>query len=42
MLFNHLERSMSQLRRKRVSWKQEMLKALDAGIEKLKVYYNET
>lgn len=42
MLFGHLENSMRQLRRKKVPWKQAMLSALDAGMEKLKVYYNET
>lgn len=42
MLFGHLETSMRQLRRKKVPWKQAMLSALDAGMEKLKVYYNET
>ncbi|EED15747.1 conserved hypothetical protein [Talaromyces stipitatus ATCC 10500] len=33
---------MRQLQWKRVPWKQEMLTALDAGIEKLKAYYNDT
>lgn len=42
MLFGHLENSMRQLRRKKVPWKQAMLSALDARMEKLKVYYNET
>lgn len=41
-LFDHLERSMSQLRRKKVHWKQLMLSSLEAAQEKLKKYYSET
>lgn len=41
-LFDHLETSIRQLERKRVPWKQAMLRALYAGKEKLSVYYNKT
>jgi hypothetical protein len=41
-LFEHLEQSMKQLRRKRVPWKQEMLHALEAGRVKLDEYYSQT
>jgi hypothetical protein len=41
-LFDHLERSIGQLRRKKVPWKQLMLSSLDAAKEKLKKYYAET
>jgi hypothetical protein len=41
-LFEHLEQSMKQLRRKRVLWKQEMLHALEAGRVKLDEYYSQT
>lgn len=41
-LFDHLEASIRQLERKRVPWKQAMLRALYAGKEKLSVYYNKT
>ncbi|KGO69277.1 HAT dimerization [Penicillium italicum] len=39
-LFDHLERSMHQLRRKRVAWKQPMLSSLEAAKDKLSKYYN--
>jgi hypothetical protein len=42
LLFDHLERSIRQLRRKKVAWKQAMLRALIAGKEKLSVYYAKT
>lgn len=42
MLFEHLENSMSQLRRKRVSWNQQMLISLEAGRLKLDEYYSQT
>lgn len=41
-LFDHLERSMNQLRRKRVPWKKQMLDALEAGRSKLDEYYSQT
>ena len=41
-LFEHLERSMNQLRRKRVPWKQQMFRALEAGRLKLDEYYSQT
>lgn len=41
-LFDHLERSMRQLRWKRVPWKQLMLSSLEAAKEKLKKYYGDT
>jgi len=41
-LFEHLERSMTQLRRKRVLWKKQMLYALEAGRLKLDEYYSQT
>ncbi|OQD74460.1 hypothetical protein PENANT_c174G02644 [Penicillium antarcticum] len=41
-LFDHLERSIRQLRRKKVHWKQLMLSSLEAAKEKLKKYYGET
>jgi hypothetical protein len=40
-LFDHLERSIRQLRRKKVHWKQLMLSSLEAAKEKLKKYYGE-
>jgi hypothetical protein len=42
MLFEHLERSINQLRRKRVPWKQQMLSSLEAGRLKLDEYYSQT
>jgi hypothetical protein len=42
VLFDHFEKSIYQLRRKRVAWKQVMLQALYTGKEKLSVYYNKT
>lgn len=42
VLFEHLENSMSQLRRKRVAWKQQMLISLEAGRLKLDEYYSQT
>jgi hypothetical protein len=41
-LFDHLETSMAQLRRKKVPWKQVMLKALEAARLKLDQYYSMT
>lgn len=41
-LFDHLEASIRQLRRKKVSWKKAMLHALEAGKAKLSVYYTQT
>ncbi|KAG0160245.1 hypothetical protein PDIDSM_7772 [Penicillium digitatum] len=38
-LFDHLERSQAQLRRKRVPWKKQMLEALEAGRSKLDEEY---
>jgi hypothetical protein len=40
-LFDHLERSQAQLRRKRVPWKKQMLEALEAGRSKLDEYYSQ-
>ncbi|KAJ9482200.1 hypothetical protein VN97_g11237 [Penicillium thymicola] len=42
MLFEHLEKSITQLKRKRVLWKQQMLTSLEAGREKLDKYYAQT
>lgn len=41
-LFEHLEQSMKQLRRKRVPWKKQMLHALEASRLKLDEYYSQT
>ncbi|KAJ6034170.1 hypothetical protein N7460_009987 [Penicillium canescens] len=41
-LFDHLERSMRQLRRKKVTWKQLMLSSLIAAKDKLSKYYGMT
>jgi hypothetical protein len=41
-LFDHLEKSIRQLQRKKVSWKTTMLDALEAAKEKLSAYYKET
>ncbi|KAJ5316477.1 hypothetical protein N7476_006784 [Penicillium atrosanguineum] len=41
-LFEHLERSMGQLARKKVPWKKTMRKALEAAREKLASYYKQT
>lgn len=41
-LFDHLERSQAQLRRKHVSWKKQMLDALEASRSKLDEYYAQT
>ncbi|KAF7137017.1 hypothetical protein CNMCM5793_006821 [Aspergillus hiratsukae] len=41
-LFEHLEQSMKQLRRKRIPWKKHMLDALEAGRLKLDEYYSQT
>jgi hypothetical protein len=41
-LFNHIEQAKKQLKRKRIPWKQQMLTALDAGHDKLRVYYAQT
>jgi hypothetical protein len=41
-LFEHLEQSLKQLRRKRVPWKKQMLHALEASRTKLDEYYSQT
>ena len=41
-LFTHFEQSQARLRRKKVPWKQAMLRALEAGRDKLSVYYKAT
>jgi hypothetical protein len=41
-LFEHLEKSIRQLQRKSVPWKQGMLKALGAARDKLAEYYSKT
>jgi hypothetical protein len=41
-LFEHLEISMTQLKWKRVPWKQQMLRSLEAGRDKLSEYYTQT
>lgn len=41
-LFDHLEGSTRRLWKKKVPWKQAMLHALEAGREKLKLYYRKT
>lgn len=41
-LFEHLEKSIAQLNRKRTSWKRQMLQALQASRKKLDQYYSET
>lgn len=41
-LFTHFEQSQARLRRKKVPWKKAMLAALEAGREKLSVYYQLT
>lgn len=41
-LFDHLEKSIRQLRRKKVTWKQLMLSSLEAAQEKLSKYYSMT
>lgn len=41
-LFDHLEKSIRQLQRKKVHWKQLMLKALEAAKVKLSHYYGMT
>lgn len=41
-LFAHFEKSITQLRRKKVPWKQSMLNALEAGQSKLSLYYSKT
>jgi len=42
LLFEHLEQSIKQLKRKRVAWKQQMLSSLEAGRLKLVEYYKQT
>lgn len=42
LLFEHLERSIKQLKRKRVAWKQQMLSSLEASRLKLVEYYEQT
>ena len=41
-LFNHLEKAIAALRRKKVPWKQLMQSALEAASEKLSKYYKDT
>jgi hypothetical protein len=41
-LFEHIESSIRQLQRKKVHWKQGMLKALDSARDKLADYYGKT
>jgi hypothetical protein len=41
-LFEHLERSIRQLERKKVPWKRTMREALEAAREKLASYYKQT
>jgi hypothetical protein len=41
-LFDHLEKSIRQLRQKRVAWKQVMLASLEAAKNKLSIYYKDT
>jgi len=41
-LFAHFEKSISQLKRKRVPWKQSILSALEAGKNRFSFYYNKT
>jgi hypothetical protein len=41
-LFDHLEKSIRQLRRKRIAWKQMMLASLEAAKNKLSIYYKDT
>jgi hypothetical protein len=41
-LFDHLEKSINQLRRKRVAWKQVMLTSLEAAKLKLSACYRDT
>ena len=41
-LFEHLEQSIKQLRRKCIPWKKHMLNALEAGRLKLDEYYSQT
>lgn len=41
-LFDHLEKSIRQLRRKKAAWKQLMLSSLEAAQEKLSRYYGMT
>jgi hypothetical protein len=42
LLFEHLESSIAQLKRKSVPWKKNMLQALEAGRKKLDYYYSMT
>ena len=41
-LFDHIEISMSRLRRKQLPWKKQILQALEAAKEKLSIYYGKT
>ena len=41
-LFEHLELAISQLQRKKATWKKKMLEALQAAQQKLRDYYSET
>ena len=42
LLFTHLEKSIAQVRRKRIPWKKEMLTALKEASNKLQEYYGKT
>ena len=42
LLFEHLEKSIHQLQRKRVPWKKLILTALGAASDKLRFYYSQT
>lgn len=39
-IFGHLEQSISQLQQKKITWKKNMLQALQAAQEKLRKYYS--
>jgi hypothetical protein len=41
-LFEHLEKSIGQLKKKRIPWKKQMLQSLEAGRQKLGGYYSQT
>lgn len=41
-LFDHFDASIRQLKRKKVAWKKEMLRGLNAGRAKLSEYYTKT
>ena len=41
-LFEYLEKSISQLKRKQALWKKQILESLEASREKLDKYYSQT